>query len=104
MITRRSFVVALGLGALSAHAFAQTSTVLIVAIDPQGAITVDGRPADDDAAIRAAARAAVASHGEHVTGRVEPATHTPQSVVTHVLDILRAAGLTQVAVSIPTSR
>jgi biopolymer transport protein ExbD len=99
MITRRSFVIALGLGAVSAHALAQTLHVFVVVIDERGAITVGGQPMANDAALSAAVRSAVASGGDQTTGRIESAAQTPHGVVAHVLDVLRGAGLTQVGIS-----
>ncbi len=76
----------------------EQQTVLAVALDPQGALTVDRKPVDD-AALLDLARRSLAAHPDlravlHADGRV------PHARVVHTMDTLRRAGLSHLAFAV----
>lgn len=74
----------------------EVQVVFTVAVDRDGRIKVDGVDANDDAALRAAAAAALAKHKDLRTV-VSASQAVPHGTVLHVVDELRRVGITKIA-------
>ncbi len=74
----------------------ETQTMFTVTIDPRGVITANGRAIPDDDALKQAARAAQKSTPD-LRAVLSASASVNHGRVMHVLDVLRALGVTKVA-------
>lgn len=74
----------------------ETQAVFVVAIDAQGRVQTDGRPADSDEAIRVAARDALGRNKE-LRAVISASRAVPYGAVVRVVDELRRVGVTKLA-------
>ena len=100
--TRRAFLLGLGGLAIAGVARAQPGTDMTVVIDARAHVTIDGR-AVNDTAIAQAAAAFVARVGTEARARIAADAAAPHAAVVHVMDQLRAGGITRFAIAVAPS-
>jgi len=77
---------------------ASEARVFAVGVDASGGASVDGRVVDDGELARAAERAV--AHDKSVRAVVEASRSSPHGAVIHVVDVLRARGMTRIAFAV----
>lgn len=85
--------------AATAH---ETEVVFAVALDPAGAVSVEGRPIVQDQELRSLAAAALARDPD-VRAVIQAAGEARHAVVVRVMDILRQAGLAKIGFAVDRS-
>jgi biopolymer transport protein ExbD len=81
------------------HAAERPDTEVRVVLDGSGALTVDGVPSPDVAALKESLRERVQSGGESLTVRVEADHAAAYAQVSALLDACRQAGVTEVGLA-----
>ncbi len=74
----------------------ETQQVFVVSVDASGAVHANGKPAPDDAALRRAAADALATTKD-LRAVIQASRAASHGSVIHVLDELRAVGISKVA-------